>query len=43
MISIDAGCGTGGHAIQLVKRNYNVVGFDLSKMIIEKARKNQRT
>lgn len=39
---LDAGCGTGGHATPLAKRNYNVVGFDLSEMIIEEAKEKSK-
>ncbi|MCK4347317.1 MAG: class I SAM-dependent methyltransferase [Thermoplasmatales archaeon] len=36
---LDAGCGSGGHAIPLTKRGYDVVGFDLSDVMIESAKK----
>ena len=35
---IDAGCGTGRHTISLAEREYNVTGFDTSKVMIERAR-----
>lgn len=42
---LDAGCGTGGHAIPLSKRDYEVTGMDLSEIMIniakEKAKKNK--
>ncbi|MGH7329840.1 MAG: methyltransferase domain-containing protein, partial [Polyangiaceae bacterium] len=34
---LDLGCGTGLHAIELTKRGYNVVGFDLSLAMLAKA------
>lgn len=41
---LDGGCGTGGHAVSLAKRGYNVTGIDASQTMIniakEKARKN---
>jgi SAM-dependent methyltransferase len=41
---LDGGCGTGGHAIPLAKRGYEVTGIDLSKEMIsiakEKTSKN---
>jgi SAM-dependent methyltransferase len=41
---LDAGCGTGNHAILLAKRGYKVTGIDLSEKMIkiakEKANKN---
>lgn len=33
----DGGCGTGGHAIPLAKRGYEVVGVDASEVMIGKA------
>ena len=36
---LDAGCGSGGHAIPLAKRDYAVVGFDPSEVMIRKAKK----
>lgn len=38
----DAGCGSGGHAILLAKRGYDVVGFDLSEVMIGKAKKKAK-
>ena len=38
---LDIGCGTGRHAVELAKRGYNnIVGIDLSKAQISKAKKN---
>jgi ubiquinone/menaquinone biosynthesis C-methylase UbiE len=37
---IDVACGTGMHAIELVRRGYKVVGADLSASMIEQAREN---
>ena len=37
---LDIGCGTGLHAIELSKKNYNVTGVDTSKEMIEIALKN---
>lgn len=39
---LDAGCGTGGHAIPLAKRGYEVVGFDSLKSMIKKAREKAK-
>lgn len=39
---LDVGCGTGGHAIPLAKRGYGVVGFDLSELMIRKAKEKAR-
>jgi SAM-dependent methyltransferase len=36
---LDIGCGTGGHAIELAKRGYNVLGIDRSPDMIIEARK----
>jgi len=33
----DGGCGTGGHAMPLVRRGYEVVGVDASKVMVGKA------
>lgn len=42
---LDAGCGTGGHAIPLVQRGYDVTGVDASeaaiKILVEKAEQNR--
>ena len=35
---LDIGCGTGRHAIELVRRGYRVTGIDLSPSQIEQAR-----
>jgi 2-polyprenyl-3-methyl-5-hydroxy-6-metoxy-1,4-benzoquinol methylase len=35
---LDIGCGTGRHAIELAKRGYQVVGVDLSKSQLKKAK-----
>jgi len=35
---LDVGCGTGGHAIALTKREYDVTGVDLSPHMLEHAR-----
>lgn len=35
---LDGGCGTGGHAIPLAKRGYEVVGIDASKAMVELAK-----
>jgi len=34
---LDVACGTGGHAIELAKLGYTVVGFDISNKILELA------
>ncbi len=39
---LDVGCGTGRHAIELTKRDYKVVGVDLSENQLEKAKKNAK-
>lgn len=36
---LDAGCGTGGHSIPLVKRGYRVTGIDASEVAVKIARK----
>ncbi len=38
---LDAACGTGHHAIALAERGYEVVGADLSKAMIERAKAAQ--
>ena len=41
---LDLGCGTGGHAFELVKRGYRVVGVDRSESMLEVGRsKLQKT
>lgn len=35
---LDAGCGSGGHSLILAQKGYNVLGFDLSKSMIEIAK-----
>ncbi|OGO21372.1 MAG: hypothetical protein A2144_03875 [Chloroflexi bacterium RBG_16_50_9] len=35
---LDVGCGTGGHAIPLMKRGYSVTGIDVSATMLEKAK-----
>lgn len=35
---LDLGCGTGGHAIHLASRGYDVTGIDISKKMIDIAR-----
>jgi cyclopropane fatty-acyl-phospholipid synthase-like methyltransferase len=35
---LDVGCGTGSHALILAKHGCSVVGIDISKMMVEKAR-----
>ena len=39
---IDIGCGTGRHAIELVKRGYNVTGIDLSESQLKRAREKAK-
>src|SRR5690349_2720921 len=39
---LDAGCGTGGHAIPLSKRGYTVTGIDVSGSMLDIARKRAR-
>jgi SAM-dependent methyltransferase len=34
---LDIGCGTGGHAIPMAKRGYDVVGIDASEVMVERA------
>ena len=36
---LDAGCGIGRHSIELAKRGYEVVGFDISPLYLEEARR----
>jgi len=35
---LDVGCGTGRHALELGRRGYEVVGFDLSESLLERGR-----
>ena len=35
---LDGGCGTGGHALELVRRGYSVTGVDRSPHMLEQAR-----
>src|SRR5215208_7052123 len=35
---LDLGCGTGGHAVHLAHRDYEVVGVDRSAEMLERAR-----
>ena len=39
---LDGGCGTGGHAIPLVRRGYKVTGFDSSETMIEHAKEKAK-
>jgi len=39
---LDAGCGSGAHSVRLAKRGFNVLGIDISKYILEKAKSNIR-
>jgi len=39
---LDVGCGTGRHAIDLVRRGYRVTGIDLSESQLERARQKAR-
>jgi len=36
---LDVACGTGGHALIFAKKGYHVTGIDISKVMIEQARK----
>ena len=40
---LDLGCGTGGHAILLAKRGYNVTGIDRSEQMLNLARKKSKS
>jgi 2-polyprenyl-3-methyl-5-hydroxy-6-metoxy-1,4-benzoquinol methylase len=37
---LDAGCGAGGHAIELARRGYNVTGLDMSAQLIAEAQRH---
>jgi len=37
---LDIACGSGRHSIELARRGFNVTGFDLSKFLINEAKKN---
>jgi len=39
---LEAGCGTGGHAIPLARRGYDVTGFDASAVMIRQAREKAK-
>ncbi len=39
---LDIACGAGRHSIELARRGFNVLGFDLSKYLIRTAEKNLR-
>jgi len=39
---IDIGCGTGRHAVELVKRGYNITGIDLSESQLNSAREKAK-
>lgn len=39
---LDAGCGTGGHAIPLAKRGYDITGIDISEEMLKIAKENSR-
>lgn len=39
---LDAGCGTGGHAVPLAKRGYEVTGIDYSEVMINIAKQKAR-
>jgi len=39
---LDAGCGTGEHAIPLAKRGYEVVGFDASEDMVKRAKEKAK-
>ncbi len=40
---LDIGCGTGRHAIELARRGYHVIGFDLSESQLRRAREKAAT
>ena len=39
---LDIGCGTGGHAIPLVGKGYNVLGIDISESMVGKAKEKSK-
>lgn len=39
---LDIGCGTGGHAILLARRGYDVTGVDVSKVMVDIAKKKAK-
>lgn len=39
---LDAGCGTGGHAVILARRGYSVVGIDASEIMIKRAKEKAK-
>lgn len=39
---LDAGCGSGNHAAELSRKGYNILGFDLSEVMIKKAGQKYR-
>ena len=39
---LDGGCGTGGHALPLAKRGYQVSAIDLSEAMLKRARKKAK-
>jgi SAM-dependent methyltransferase len=39
---LDVGCGTGNHSICFAKKGYNVVGIDLSKVMVNQAKKKAK-
>ena len=40
---IDLGCGTGRHSIELGKRGYNLVGVDISEVLIDEGKRRARS
>ncbi len=39
---LDAACGAGRHSIYLASKGFNVIGFDLSKTLLSKAKENAK-